>query len=178
MYSVITNIYSKKTKGPTLMKLWKIENAFFWQLEIFDVYNTGDTAHTDTLFKWVYRYCLLLLWSVPARIIAAVNNIDAPLLTRVWEELDYRIKVGRLVCFLVINLWNHGEHCGTPRIDLHKPCLNITKLFSSSFPLSSILPIIAQLAILLRVYSSLTSSSGVHDFLSLLLCHKFDQYKQ
>jgi hypothetical protein len=40
MLSVITNIYNKKTKGPTLMELftttenWK---TFFWQLEIFDV---------------------------------------------------------------------------------------------------------------------------------------------
>jgi hypothetical protein len=28
-----------------------------------------------------------------ARIIAAVKNIDAPMLTRVWQELEYRIVV-------------------------------------------------------------------------------------
>jgi hypothetical protein len=28
-----------------------------------------------------------------ARIIAAVKNIDAPMLTRVWQELEYRIDV-------------------------------------------------------------------------------------
>jgi hypothetical protein len=31
-----------------------------------------------------------------ARIIAAVENIDAPMLTRVWQELEYRIDVCRV----------------------------------------------------------------------------------
>jgi hypothetical protein len=31
-----------------------------------------------------------------ARIIAAVKNIDAPMLTRVWQELEYRIDVCRV----------------------------------------------------------------------------------
>jgi hypothetical protein len=30
-----------------------------------------------------------------ARIIAAVKNIDAPMLTRVWQELEYRVNVCR-----------------------------------------------------------------------------------
>jgi len=30
------------------------------------------------------------------RIIAAVKNIDAPMLTRVWQELEYRIDVCRV----------------------------------------------------------------------------------
>jgi len=30
------------------------------------------------------------------RIIAAVKNIDAPMLTRVWQELEYRIDVFRV----------------------------------------------------------------------------------
>jgi hypothetical protein len=45
IFSVITNMYNKKTKGPTLMK------KFFFQLEMFDVCTTGDTAHIDTIFK-------------------------------------------------------------------------------------------------------------------------------
>jgi len=48
MFSVITNIYNKKTKGPTLMELFttgKLKKFFFLQLEIFDVCTTGDTAH-------------------------------------------------------------------------------------------------------------------------------------
>jgi hypothetical protein len=31
-----------------------------------------------------------------ARIIAVVKNIDAPMLTRVWQELEYRIDVCRV----------------------------------------------------------------------------------
>ena len=54
MFSVITNIYNKKTKGPTLMELFTATGKpkkFFWQLEVFDVCTTGDTAHIDTIFK-------------------------------------------------------------------------------------------------------------------------------
>ena len=53
MFSVITNIYNKKTKGPTLMNFSQPqENCFFLQLEMFDVCTTGDTAHIDTIFKF------------------------------------------------------------------------------------------------------------------------------
>ena len=48
MFSVITNIHNKKTKGPTLMELFtatgKLKVFFFWQLEMFDVCTTGDTS--------------------------------------------------------------------------------------------------------------------------------------
>jgi hypothetical protein len=57
MFSVITNIYNKKTKGPTLMELFtatgKLKKFFFWQLEMFGVCTTGDTAHTDAIFKFL-----------------------------------------------------------------------------------------------------------------------------
>jgi hypothetical protein len=39
-----------------------------------------------------------------ARIIAAVKNVDAPMLTRVWQELEYRIDV----CFVTRGA--HIEH--------------------------------------------------------------------
>ena len=40
-----------------------------------------------------------------ARIIAAVKNIDAPILTRVWQELEYRIDVCRVTrCAQIENL--------------------------------------------------------------------------
>ena len=60
MFSVITNIYNKITKGPTLIELFtatgRLKKIFFWggegvQLEMFDVRTTGDTAHLDTIFK-------------------------------------------------------------------------------------------------------------------------------
>ena len=55
MFSVITNIYNKTTKWPTLVELFtatgKLKRVFFWQLEMFDVCTTGDTPHIDTIFK-------------------------------------------------------------------------------------------------------------------------------
>jgi hypothetical protein len=59
MLSVITNIYNKQTKGPALMKLFTATGKlkqFFWQLEMFDVCITGDTAHIDTIFKFCHTH--------------------------------------------------------------------------------------------------------------------------
>ena len=57
MFSVITNIYNKKTKGSTLMELFtgirKLKKFFFWQLAVFDMCTTGDTTHIDTIFKFL-----------------------------------------------------------------------------------------------------------------------------
>ena len=44
------------------------------------------------------------LADLKARIIAAVKNIDAPMLTRVWQELEYRIAVCR------VTPGAHSEH--------------------------------------------------------------------
>ena len=45
MFSVITKIYNKKTKGPTLMEFFiatrKLKKFFFGQLENFDVCTAG-----------------------------------------------------------------------------------------------------------------------------------------
>jgi hypothetical protein len=49
MLSVNTNIYNKKTKGPTLMESFTATGIFFIQLEMFDVFTTGDTAHIEHL---------------------------------------------------------------------------------------------------------------------------------
>ena len=48
----------------------KLKKFFFLQLEIFDVCSTGDTAHIDTIFKFK--------------------------LTRMWQELEYRVDVCRV----------------------------------------------------------------------------------
>jgi hypothetical protein len=56
MLSVITNIYNKKTKGPSLMELFTATGKlkkFFLQLETFDVCTRGDTAHIDTIFEFL-----------------------------------------------------------------------------------------------------------------------------
>jgi hypothetical protein len=56
MFSVITNIYNKKTKEPTWMEFFTATEKmkkFFLQLEMFDVWTTGDTAHSDMIFKFM-----------------------------------------------------------------------------------------------------------------------------
>jgi hypothetical protein len=66
----------------------------------------GDTAHIDTIFKFLPHTCqdgcidILHCYNDPClmdtQIIAAVKNIDAPMLTRVWRELEYLINVCRV----------------------------------------------------------------------------------
>jgi hypothetical protein len=57
MFSVITNIYNKKTKVSTLMDLFtatgKLKKR---QLEMLDVCTTGDTVHIDTIFKFCHTH--------------------------------------------------------------------------------------------------------------------------
>jgi len=74
MFSVITNVYNKKTKGPTLMEFFattgKLKTGgFFLQLEMFGVCTMGDTAHIDTIFKFsphTRRYGYILLTQTPS----------------------------------------------------------------------------------------------------------------
>jgi len=55
MFSVNTDTYNKKTKGPNLIKFFtatgKPKKFFFGQIEMFDVCTTGDTAHIDTILN-------------------------------------------------------------------------------------------------------------------------------
>ena len=56
MFSLITNIYNKKTKEPTIMEFFTATGKlkkFFLQLKMFDVCTTGDTAHIDTILKFL-----------------------------------------------------------------------------------------------------------------------------
>jgi hypothetical protein len=46
-----------------------------------------DSPTDNTIRAW---------WVITARVIAAVKNIDEPTLTRVWQELEYRIDVCRV----------------------------------------------------------------------------------
>jgi hypothetical protein len=68
---------------------------------MFDVCTTGDTAHIDVIFKFLpytrQQGCIdILHCCLKERIIAAVKNIDSPMLTRVRQELEYRIDVCRV----------------------------------------------------------------------------------
>jgi hypothetical protein len=63
---------------------WNITRVSLWLL--FNVRFVQSTQRTG----------LRDLADVKARIIAAVKNIDAPMLTRVWQELEYRVDVCRV----------------------------------------------------------------------------------
>jgi hypothetical protein len=70
---MITNIYNKKTKGPTVMELFtatgKLKKFFLTTRDM------GRTQYVPSLPRD--------LTDLKARITAAVKNIDAPMLTRV-----------------------------------------------------------------------------------------------
>jgi hypothetical protein len=46
------------------------------------------------------------LADLKARVIAAVKNIDATMLTRVWQELEYRIDVCRVTVVHTSNIYS------------------------------------------------------------------------
>jgi hypothetical protein len=60
MFSLVTNIYNKKTKAPTLTELFTATGKLktFLRLEMFDMCTTGDTAHIDMIFKFYSDPCL------------------------------------------------------------------------------------------------------------------------
>jgi hypothetical protein len=69
MFSVNTNIYNKKTKGPTLMELFTATGklkTFFLQLVVFDVCTAGDTSNTTNCQKKTFSL-FLWLWTIPLR---------------------------------------------------------------------------------------------------------------
>jgi len=65
MFSVITNIYNKKTQRTYLNGIFHSHRKTFcvcvcvWggELEMFDVCTTGDMAHIDTIFKFLPHMC-------------------------------------------------------------------------------------------------------------------------
>jgi hypothetical protein len=131
MFSFVTNIYNKNTKGPTLMELFTATGKLiFFTTRGVRCVDQGDTARIDTIFTFLPHTgqygCIDILYCcndpcqytarsrgndgtyyyVPplprdfavflARIIAAVKNIDAPMLTRVGQEFEYRIDTCRV----------------------------------------------------------------------------------
>ena len=89
MFFAITNVYNKKTKGPTLMELFTATgklNFFF------------DTAHIDTIFKLL-----------PHTNISSCKKNQFSCACEKFHQ-------GRSFCFLVINVCNNGERYETPCI--------------------------------------------------------------
>ena len=68
MFSVITNIYNKKTKGPTLMEFFTATGKlnFFWQLGMFDVSPVVHTSNISSCQKKTFSV-FLWLWKIPLR---------------------------------------------------------------------------------------------------------------
>ena len=91
MFSVITNIYNKKTKGPTLMEMFTATGKlkkFFKQLEMFNLCTTGDRAHIDAIFR------LLPDMRQQASVVVKKNFFSFPV------AVNNSIKVGPLVFLL------------------------------------------------------------------------------
>jgi hypothetical protein len=73
---------------------------------MFDVCTTDDKVHIDTIFKFSpHTRQLLHDPFLKVRIIAAVKNIDALVLTRVWQEFE---------CGVVRGTWLHATRHNTP----------------------------------------------------------------
>jgi hypothetical protein len=53
-------------------------------------------GRTSTILHYSVKILPREHTDLTARIFAAVNNIDAPMLTRVWQEFEYRIDVFRV----------------------------------------------------------------------------------
>jgi len=116
----------KQQSGWFCVSFWCLKHAAHFHCEVRQYLNTvlpgrwiGRASGNDqSLLLWPPRFpdittCDFFLWGyfkdrvfVPplprdladlkARIIAAVKNIDAPILTPVWQELEYRIDVCRV----------------------------------------------------------------------------------
>jgi hypothetical protein len=76
MFSMITNIYDKKTKGPTLMELFtptgKLKKFFLTTRGVWCVHHRWHDNHRHDIqvlathaSSWMYQYSSLLQWSVP-----------------------------------------------------------------------------------------------------------------
>jgi hypothetical protein len=70
------------------LMLWPLRSSNITPYDFFlwRYVKTGYSSH----------HCHVTSLTIKARIIAAVKNIDAPFLTRVWQELEYRIYVCRV----------------------------------------------------------------------------------
>jgi len=77
------------------------KDFFFWKLEMFDVFTTGDTAHIDTIFKFLphtlqhgcHRYSSLLQWSLPLGQRGHVAIVGRMLCTKCTLHSNHRLTV-------------------------------------------------------------------------------------
>jgi hypothetical protein len=97
MFSMITNIYNKKIKGPTLMEFFtatgKLKKVVLATRDVRCVQHGWHGTHRYDIqvlathaSTWVHRYSSLL--QLKARIIAAVKNIDVAMFIACGKNLN------------------------------------------------------------------------------------------
>ena len=102
MFSVITNIYNKKTKGPTLMELFtakrKLEKFFFDNKDARCVHHGWHGTHrydiqvlATNALTWVHRYSSLLQWSAPLSQRRHVALVLCVLCTKCTLHINHRL---------------------------------------------------------------------------------------
>jgi hypothetical protein len=83
MFSVITNIYNKKTKGPTLMEFFtatgKLRKVFFTTRDVRCVHHGWHGTHQYDI-----------------QVLATHTHIN--MVTHMWQEHEYRIDVCHVTC--------------------------------------------------------------------------------
>jgi hypothetical protein len=97
MFSVITNIHNKKTKGPTLIELFTATgklNNYLTTREVRCVHHRWHGTHRYVIqilathaSTWVHQYSSLLQWSVPLGQRGHVAMVDikvGPLVFSLW----------------------------------------------------------------------------------------------
>jgi hypothetical protein len=119
MFSVITNIYNNNNCTQT-KENWK---SFFWQLEIFDVRTTGDTAHIDTIFKFQSHTSQNgSTWSLHTLVSPSDRNVNYDEKNLLGKNILncsfqlYRFRKYVFYSFPIINFCNPGIHYETPCI--------------------------------------------------------------
>jgi hypothetical protein len=122
MFSVITNIYNNNNCSQP-QENWK---SFFWQLEMFDVCTTGDTAHTDATVKfWPHtrvNMCQHGHYIHSHRLAAEIwttmkNNLLGKKFL-ICSFYMYRFRKYVSYGFPIINFCNPGVHYETPCITI------------------------------------------------------------
>jgi hypothetical protein len=106
MFSVITNFYNNKTKGPTLMELFKANGKlkklfFFLTTRVFRCVHRGwhgtHRYHIQVLAThastWVHLYSSLLQWSVPLGQPGHVAMVLCALSTKCTLHSNHRLTV-------------------------------------------------------------------------------------
>ena len=118
MFSVITNIYNKKTKGPTLTDFFTATGIFFFPNQRYSISAPRVTRHAQ------------IRYSSSCHMQELEYRIDACRVTRgaLIEYLQLKKKKNQFSCgcekfhygrsfgFLVINVCNDGVHYETPCI--------------------------------------------------------------